>query len=302
LCRSQAQRLTADYFRFVTRRSGTGQQQWLGDVQVSLALFNWAHLYQCLRRCVSDDLYRSASTVELIEAMPHGTTLHLRPGGSLDFDLVVCADGYHSMGRRLIDPGATPHYRGMVLWRGLLHESDIRVDALDGDLQRVGYQGHGVVGYIPDPSRAPSGEEAFSCGLLPPVSGGRPLLDARRRSRAVTVRLGTLSGRCIRRSRRARPEQPSAAARAQGRVSARPTVRVRPSPRVPVSPLRPRPQPRAAPVPVPTRQPSRRRSRRVRQLAARAQRRRRRPPPHPSRRHRRPRHRRRRPVSRRRRA
>ena len=118
MCRSQAQRLTADYFRFVTRRSGTGQQQWLGDVQVSLALFNWAHLYQCLRRCVSDDLYRSASTVELIEAMPHGTTLHLRPGGSLDFDLVVCADGYHSMGRRLIDPGATPHYRGMVLWRG----------------------------------------------------------------------------------------------------------------------------------------------------------------------------------------
>ena len=143
----------ADYMRYVTRGSGPGQQRWLGDAggQGSLMLLNWAHLYQCLRRGVPDDLYRSASTVELIEARPDGTTLHLRPGGSVDFDLVVCADGYRSMGRRLIDPGATPCYRGMVSWRGLLRESDTGVDALDGcDLLRVGYLGgHGVLYYIP---------------------------------------------------------------------------------------------------------------------------------------------------------
>ena len=143
----------ADYMRYVTRGSGTGQQRWLGDAggRGSLMLLNWAHLYQCLRRGVPDDLFRSASTVELIEARPDGTTLHLRPGGSVDFDLVVCADGYRSMGRRLIDPGATPCYRGMVSWRGLLRESDIGVDALDGcDLLRVGYLGgHGVLYYIP---------------------------------------------------------------------------------------------------------------------------------------------------------
>jgi 2-polyprenyl-6-methoxyphenol hydroxylase-like FAD-dependent oxidoreductase len=143
----------ADYMRYVTRGSGTGRQRWLGDAggQGSLMLVNWAHLYQCLRRGVPDDLYGSASTVELIEARPDGTTLHLRPGSSVDFDLVVCADGYRSMGRRLIDPGATPCYRGMVSWRGLLRESDIGVDALDGcDLLRVGYLGgHGVLYYIP---------------------------------------------------------------------------------------------------------------------------------------------------------
>ena len=141
----------ADYFRFVTRGPGAGQQRWLGDVQVSFTLLNWAHLYRCLRRRVPDELYRAASTVELAEARPEGTTLHLRPGGGLDFDLVVCADGYRSMGRGLIDPGAAPRYRGMVLWRGLLPESDIGVDALDGcDGLRVVYQGgHGVVYYIP---------------------------------------------------------------------------------------------------------------------------------------------------------
>jgi 2-polyprenyl-6-methoxyphenol hydroxylase-like FAD-dependent oxidoreductase len=141
----------ADYSRFVTRALGTGQQRWLGDVQMSFTLLNWAHLYQRLRRRVPDDLYRADAAVERIEATPHGTTLHLLPGGCLDFDLVVCADGYRSLGRGLIDPGAALAYRGMVLWRGLLPERDIRVDALGGcDLLRPVYPGgHGVVYYIP---------------------------------------------------------------------------------------------------------------------------------------------------------
>ena len=141
----------ADCSRFVTRASGTGQQRWLGDVQMSFTLLNWAHLYQGFRRRVPDHLYRSGAAVERIETAPHGTTLHLLPGGSLDFDLVVCADGYRSLGRGLIDPRAELAYRGMVLWRGLLPERDIRVDALDGcDLLRPVYQGgHGVVYYVP---------------------------------------------------------------------------------------------------------------------------------------------------------
>jgi 2-polyprenyl-6-methoxyphenol hydroxylase-like FAD-dependent oxidoreductase len=122
----------ADSSRLVTRASGTGQQRWLGDLKMSFTLLNWAYLYQGLRRRVPDDRYRSDAAVERIEAAPHGTTLHFLAGGSLDFDLVVCADGYRSLGRGLIDPGAAPAYRGMVLWRGLLPEHDIRVDALDG--------------------------------------------------------------------------------------------------------------------------------------------------------------------------
>jgi 2-polyprenyl-6-methoxyphenol hydroxylase-like FAD-dependent oxidoreductase len=141
----------AGYSRFVTRAPGAGQQRWLGDVQMSFTLLNWAHLCQQLRRRVPDGLYRSGAAVERIEARAHGTTLHLVLGGSLDFDLVVCADGYRSLGRGLVDPGAALGYRGMVLWRGLLPERDIRVDALGGcDLLRPVYQGgHGVVYYIP---------------------------------------------------------------------------------------------------------------------------------------------------------
>ena len=186
----------ADYSRFVTRGSGTGQQRWLGDVQMSFTLLNWAHLYQCFRRCVPDDLYRRASTVELVEARPQGTTLHLRPGGSLDFDLVVCADGYRSMGRRLIDPGAAPRYRGMVLWRGLLRESDIGVDALDGCIgQRVVYQGgHGVVYYIPGSEQSTErGKRLLMWGyyLQVPESGlASVLVDDLERQQSSSVPFG----------------------------------------------------------------------------------------------------------------
>jgi 2-polyprenyl-6-methoxyphenol hydroxylase-like FAD-dependent oxidoreductase len=141
----------AGYSRLVTRSTGTGQQRWLGDYQMSFTLFNWAHLYQQLRRRVPDDVYRSGIAVEGIEATPHAATLHLAQGDSPEFDLVVCADGYRSLGRGIVDPGAAPVYRKIVLWRGLLPERDIRVDALSGcDLLRPVYPGgHGIVYYIP---------------------------------------------------------------------------------------------------------------------------------------------------------
>jgi 2-polyprenyl-6-methoxyphenol hydroxylase-like FAD-dependent oxidoreductase len=153
----------ADYIRYVTRGSGTGQPRWLGDLRLSFTLFNWAHLYQCLRRGVPDELYRGASAIELIETRPHGTTVHLLAGGSLDFDLVVCADGYRSMGRRLIYPGAAPRYRGMVGWRGLLHESDLGADPLDGcgSLRPVYPGGTGSCTTSPNPGRVPNPERAF---------------------------------------------------------------------------------------------------------------------------------------------
>jgi 2-polyprenyl-6-methoxyphenol hydroxylase-like FAD-dependent oxidoreductase len=186
----------AGYSRFVTRASGSGHQRWLGDVQMSTVLFNWAHLYQSLRRRVPDDLYRGGAAVERIEAAPHGTTLHLAGGGSLDFDLVVCADGYRSLGRGLIDPGAAPAYRGIVLWRGLLPERDIRAGALDGcDLLRPGYQGgHGIAYYVPGPGQSTEpGERLLMWGYYLQVPEGAlasVLVDDQERQQSGSVPFG----------------------------------------------------------------------------------------------------------------
>ena len=181
----------AESSRFVTRAAGTGQQRWLGDVQLSATLLNWAHLYRHLRRRVPDELYRSDAAVERIEATPHGTTLHL-PAGSLDFDLVVCADGYRSLGRRLIDPGGAPAYRGMVLWRGLLPERDVPAGALDGcDLVRPLYQGgHGIAYYIPGPE---PGERLLMWGYylqVPESALASVLVDDQERQQSGSVPFG----------------------------------------------------------------------------------------------------------------
>lgn len=186
----------AGYSRFVTRAPGTGQQRWLGDVQMDFTLLNWAHIHQGLRRGVPGDLYRRDAAVERIEATPHGTTLHLRPGDSLDFDLVVCADGYRSLGRRLVDPGAALVYRGMVLWRGLLHESEIGVDALDGcEILRPVYRGgHGVVYYIPGSGQsAEPGQRLLMWGYylqVPQSMLASVLVDDQERQQASSVPFG----------------------------------------------------------------------------------------------------------------
>lgn len=186
----------AGYSRCVTRAAGTGRQRWLGDVQLSSMLFNWAHLYQSLRRRVPDGLYRGGVAVERIDAAPHGTTLHLHPGGSLDFDLVVCADGYRSLGRGLIDPGAAPAYRGIVLWRGLIPEPDIGAGALGGcDLVRPVYQGgHGVAYYVPGPGQGTgSGDRLLMWGYylqVPESALASVLVDDQERQQSGSVPFG----------------------------------------------------------------------------------------------------------------
>jgi 2-polyprenyl-6-methoxyphenol hydroxylase-like FAD-dependent oxidoreductase len=189
----------AGYSRVVTRAPGSSGQRWIGDVQLSSTQFNWAHLYEHFRRRVPDQLYRSDAAVERIETRPDSTTLHFARGGSADFDLVVCADGYRSLGRGLIDPDAAPAYRGLVLWRGLLPERDVPARALDAlggcDLLRPFYQGgHGVVYYIPGPGlSAERGQRLLMWGYylqVPEHDLASVLVDDQERLRSGSVPFG----------------------------------------------------------------------------------------------------------------
>src|SRR6185312_11633664 len=85
---------------------------------------------------------------------------------------------------------------GMVLWRGLLHESDIGVDALDGcNGQRVGYEGgHGIVYYIPgsDQSTEP-GKRLLMWGYylqVPESALASVLVDDQERQQSGSVPFG----------------------------------------------------------------------------------------------------------------
>ena len=108
----------------------------------------------------------------------------------------MCADGYRSLGRGLIDPGAAPAYRGMVLWRGLLPERDLRAGALDGcELLRPVYQGgHGIVYYIPGPGPGTEpGERLLMWGYylqVPESALASVLVDDQERQQSGSVPFG----------------------------------------------------------------------------------------------------------------
>ncbi len=84
----------------------------------------------------------------------------------------------------------------MVLWRGLLPERDIRVDALDGcDLLRPVYQGgHGVVYYIPGPGQSTErGQRLLMWGYylqVPESALASVLVDDQERQQSSSVPFG----------------------------------------------------------------------------------------------------------------
>jgi 2-polyprenyl-6-methoxyphenol hydroxylase-like FAD-dependent oxidoreductase len=84
----------------------------------------------------------------------------------------------------------------MVTWHGLLHESDLRADPLDGcDLLRVGYQGGGgVLYYIPGSGQSTEpGKRLLTWGyyLQVPESGlSSVLVDDQERQQSSSVPFG----------------------------------------------------------------------------------------------------------------
>ena len=115
-------------------------------------MLNWGDLYHNLRRRVPEDVYRSGREVADARMADEETVLvRLADGREEVFDLVVFADGYRSVGRRLLFPEAELQYRGYVLWRGILKERDLNdADPLEGTMTRVGYgEGYGVFYFVP---------------------------------------------------------------------------------------------------------------------------------------------------------
>src|SRR5262249_10465577 len=110
---------------------------------------NWGNLYRNLRTRVPMGAYRTRHQAVVLERPDARTVVvGLADGRRLEFDLVVCADGYRSFGRQTLFPEAAVEYAGYVLWRGLLPERKL-VDSspLEGVIVTPGYQGgHGVFG------------------------------------------------------------------------------------------------------------------------------------------------------------
>lgn len=85
---------------------------------------NWGELYRCLYDRLPAGCYRGGATVaDVGQHETDGAVLTLADGSEHRFDLIVCADGYRSRGRRQLFPAAALDYAGYIGWRGVLPES-----------------------------------------------------------------------------------------------------------------------------------------------------------------------------------
>lgn len=148
--------LSATSMPFIIR---TPAQERLGyipwQMPMNLRAFHWAALWNNLRKRVPDDIYHRG--YEVVDAKSKGTetvTLRFQDGSEADFDLVIFADGYQSLGRELIFPDANLEYRGYMLWRGLLPEKMMDDSSpLGSNCPRLSYTdmpGNFVVYFVPN--------------------------------------------------------------------------------------------------------------------------------------------------------
>lgn len=84
---------------------------------------NWDVVYRQLRQRVPDDTFRPGrNVVSITQEGDHEVALGFGDGERWRCDLVICADGYDSLGRRTLFPAHEPRYVGYVIWRGLIPE------------------------------------------------------------------------------------------------------------------------------------------------------------------------------------
>ncbi|PUB10914.1 FAD-dependent monooxygenase [Yoonia sediminilitoris] len=118
---------------------------------------NWGNLWRALRRNVPTDNYHEGRRLSDFTETETGVVAQFHDGEARNFDLLIGADGYHSVVRSKMHPQAKPEYAGYVLWRGNYPEAEVDdkslIDAIDTDFAwlTVPFEGgHGVLYMIPD--------------------------------------------------------------------------------------------------------------------------------------------------------
>lgn len=161
-----------------TRLWRTAQEQRYGylawEQPANLALLNWGVLYRNLRKRVPDQVYcPEHRVVALHERVDGPVGVELADGARHEFDLVICADGYTSLGRCTLFPEVTIKYAGYVLWRGFLLEKELaETRPLESGVLCPGYSGgHGIFYFVPGPDGSvKTGQRLVNWGVYVPVA------------------------------------------------------------------------------------------------------------------------------------
>ena len=151
-----------------------GYQPW--QIPLNLKAFHWAALWNNLRKRVPNENYhRGHEVINALTDDPKSVTLQFRNGTEANFDLVLFADGYQSLGRKLLFPTIKLNYRGYMLWRGLLPEKEHYDSSPLGStvprLSYTGLPGNLVLYFVPNHTGSKAeGERIFNWAAYIPIS------------------------------------------------------------------------------------------------------------------------------------
>ncbi len=168
--------LVADTMPFIVRtadQADVGAMPWA--IPLQLAAFHWSTLWGQLHRRVPKNRYhRSTAVRDVVQHDSGRLTVRFEERDPAEVDLVVFADGYQSLGRRLLFPDIDLRYRGYQLWRGLLPESELaRPEVLGSTCPRISYPtlpGNFVCYFVPGEDGSTSeGERLVNWAAYIPV-------------------------------------------------------------------------------------------------------------------------------------
>ena len=145
------------------------------DQPGALAQLNWGGLYKNLRKRVPDSVYNFDHQVAALHNSSSSVRVELADGTSDNFDLVLCADGYTSLGRQTLFPDVRLKYAGYVFWRGFLNEGEMpKAEALERGIASIGYPGgHSLFYFVPGPNGSTKrGERLINWGMYLAVADG----------------------------------------------------------------------------------------------------------------------------------
>lgn len=173
--------LTSDYpfceikKRWWQYKDGTwdGRRLWTQPTLVEVDSNNWGNLWAHLRASIPDERYHESKELRAFEETGGAVVAAFADGTERTFDLLVGADGYHSVVRNALHPEAEPAFSNYILWRGNYPETEVEdrrfIDALDRDKAWliVPFEGgHCIFYMIPDfQGAAPAGARRVNWGV-----------------------------------------------------------------------------------------------------------------------------------------
>jgi 2,6-dihydroxypyridine 3-monooxygenase len=141
---------SARWLRYVDRSGGVAHQE-----RCRYRFTSYDSLYRRLLESFGRDRYHLAEECIGLDDPHDSPCLEFASGRVARTDLVVFADGINSFGRRLLVPGADPHYAGYVAWRGTVLEDQVEASAFNAVADAITYHilpaGHFISYPIPRP-------------------------------------------------------------------------------------------------------------------------------------------------------